>query len=76
MDKEDLDAIKKVFDLLAKAKWDNVDGDFMVGAYYAFSKFRKLEEKIEKSFNKPEIKEAEKTNIKKPRKIKKDVISE
>jgi hypothetical protein len=70
MDKKDLEAVEKVFELLSKAKWDNVDGDFIINNYFVLANFKKLEDKIKKILDPPKIEEAQKTNIKKPKKIK------
>lgn len=53
--------IKKLFAVLDKAKWDDVDADFMFEAYITFSALRRLEEHYEAQ---KEIKEVKKTKKK------------
>lgn len=52
-DQKDLETINRLFELLNKAKWDGVDGDFMVKATHTFVALRKLEEKLKQGLAKP-----------------------
>ena len=45
-DKKDLELVKKTFEILNKAKWDGVDGDFMISSTHVFVGLKKLEDKI------------------------------
>lgn len=45
-ERKDLEVIKKTFEILNKAKWDGVDGDFMINSTQVFVSLKKLEDKI------------------------------
>jgi uncharacterized membrane-anchored protein len=71
MEKKDVETIAKIFELLSKAKWDHVDGDFIINNFHLLVEFRKFEEKVKKIVNevKPQIVEKPKrTRIKKEKK--------
>lgn len=46
---KDLETLKKIFETINKAKWDNLDGNSIISIYQSFVAFRALEDKMVKA---------------------------
>jgi len=46
---KDLETIKKVFETINKAKWNDLDGNAVIAVYQSFVAFRALEDKMIKA---------------------------
>lgn len=46
---KDLDTLKKIFETINKAKWDDLDGNAIIAVYQSFVSFKALEEKMVKA---------------------------
>jgi len=47
---KDLETIKKVFETINKAKWNDLDGNAVIAVYQSFVAFRALEDKMTKAY--------------------------
>lgn len=47
---KDLETLKKIFETINKAKWDNLDGNAVIAVYQSFVTFRALEDKMTKAY--------------------------
>lgn len=47
---KDLETLKKVFETINKAKWDDLDGNAVISVYQSFVAFRALEDKMTRTY--------------------------